>query len=461
MVSISLCLPFIQISICTVYIPPNPDVAYFNQLIDFLLTLSSNCEFLIVIGDFNRPDICWSSLSGTSLLSILLCDFVFESNLSQLITCPTHVKGNILDILLTNNDHLISGLSVTESHSSLPSDHYIISFNIDLTSPSVKHHGSTFVFDYNNADYEGLCDYLLDSDFSVCLLSESIEQVWSFIKNTILEAMNLFIPKVKVKAKVHPKWFNSEIRHTIKCLRSLRRKCSLHPTVNNQSKLHSLEFQLNDLISSAKLCFENHLFMQKSNKIFRYIATLSSTTSVPSIVSSGTSIASDDYNKACLFNTFFYSVFTRSSFQIPPLEELPSPASSLSVIGISELDVFDALSSLDSSKAMGMDGIGPKVLKLSALALYKPIHHLFLLSLSQHYLPTDWRTHLIIPVFKSGDKSSTHNYRPISLLCTVSKLLERLIYDKICFCFSLFISVWISSQAFINSTTTGFFKFHP
>ena len=84
------------------------------------------------------------------------------------------------------------------------------------------------MFDYNNADHEGLCDYLLDSDFSVCLLSESIEQVWSFIKNTILEAMNLFIPKVK--AKVHPKWFNSEIRHTIKCLRTLRRKCSLHPS---------------------------------------------------------------------------------------------------------------------------------------------------------------------------------------------------------------------------------------
>ena len=139
--------------------------------------------------------------------------------------------------------------------------------------------------------------------------------------------------------------------------------------------------------------------MQKSNKDLQiYIATLSSTTSVPSI---GKSIASDDYNKACLFNTFFYSVFTRSSFQIPPLE--PSPASSISVIGISELDVFDALSSLDSSKAMGMDGIGPKVLKQCALALYKPIHHLFLLSLSQHYLPTDWRTHLIIPVFKSGN----------------------------------------------------------
>ena len=38
---------------------------------------------------------------------------------------------------------------------------------------------------------------------------------------------------------------------------------------------------------------------------------------------------------------------------------------------------------------------------------------------------------MIIPVFKSGDKSSVRNYRPISVLCSVSKLLEKLIYDKI------------------------------
>ena len=50
------------------------------------------------------------------------------------------------------------------------------------------------------------------------------------------------------------------------------------------------------------------------------------------------------------------------------------------------------LSILDTSKTMGYDGIGPKVLKNCALALYKPLHHLFLLNLSQHYLPTDWRT---------------------------------------------------------------------
>ena len=54
------------------------------------------------------------------------------------------------------------------------------------------------------------------------------------------------------------------------------------------------------------------------------------------------------------------------------MEELPVPANSLSDIGISELDVFEILSTLDASKAMGFDGIGPKVLKHCALALFKP-----------------------------------------------------------------------------------------
>ena len=52
--------------------------------------------------------------------------------------------------------------------------------------------------------------------------------------------------------------------------------------------------------------------------------------------------------------------------------------------------------------------------------------------------------HLIIPVFKSGDKSSVRNYRPISLLCSVSKILEKLIYDKII----PFVSTSISSCQF-------------
>ena len=132
-----------------------------------------------------------------------------------------------------------------------------------------------------------------------------------------------------------------------------------------------------------------------------------------------------------MFNQYFYSVFTVSSFQLPPLGDLPQPMSTLSKVSFTELDVFHVLQSLDPSKAMGCDGISPKLLKNCALALYQPLHHLFSLSLSQCYLPMEWRVHLIKPIFKSGDKTSVRNYRPISLLSLVSKILEKLVYNSI------------------------------
>lgn len=102
----------------------------------------------------------------------------------------------------------------------------------------------------------------------------------------------------------------------------------------------------------------------------------------------------------------------------------------LSSIVCSESDVLEALYDLDPSKAKGIDGIGPNVLKHCALALYQPLHHLFNKSLVDHCLPTEWRIHNITPIFKSGDRACVSNYRPISLLCCASKVLERIIFKS-------------------------------
>ena len=62
-------------------------------------------------------------------------------------------------------------------------------------------------------------------------------------------------------------------------------------------------------------------------------------------------------------------------------------------------------------------------------ALYYPLYHLFIKCLANSTLPSKWQ-HTIIPIYKSGDCAAVNNYRPISLLCIVSKVLERLVYDK-------------------------------
>ena len=143
----------------------------------------------------------------------------------------------------------------------------------------------------------------------------------------------------------------------------------------------------------------------------------------------GNLTAASDYGKATIFIKFFCSVFVHSSFLLPSTDNLPTLVVSLGDISITEPDVYTTLASLDPSKAHGIDAIGPTILKYCAAALCQPIHHLFMLSLSQHYIPEEWRIHTIIPIFKSGDHSSVLCYRPISLLCSISKVLERIMYN--------------------------------
>ena len=57
--------------------------------------------------------------------------------------------------------------------------------------------------------------------------------------------------------------------------------------------------------------------------------------------------------------------------------------------------------------------------------------HLFSLSISQSYIPAELHLHLIKLLFKSEDRSLVQNYRPISLLCVTSKVLERIIFNDI------------------------------
>ena len=139
-------------------------------------------------------------------------------------------------------------------------------------------------------------------------------------------------------------------------------------------------------------------------------------------------VADSDTDKANMFNAYFYSVFTPAETN----HSLPTDNSShFSSINITEEDVYNALINLDTSKAMGPDGIPSIVLSKCASVLYRPFHHLFSLILRYSYLPRDWKIHKIIPVFKSGDPTQVKNYQPISLLCNISKVLERIIYKLI------------------------------
>ena len=135
-------------------------------------------------------------------------------------------------------------------------------------------------------------------------------------------------------------------------------------------------------------------------------------------------------DKANLFSKFFHSVFVVDAANAT-FHSSSFPVSSLCSIEITLEDTFAALSSCDPSKATGGDRIPPIILKYTAAALAEPIHHLSSLCLSKSYLPTELRRHHITPIHKSGDRSIISNYHPISLLCCISKILKRLVFDNL------------------------------
>ena len=129
-VQIELTCPF---HLCTVYVPPNSDLSYLKSVIDFFtVNILSSC---IIVGDFNLPNICWSSLTGSSAIGASFREFVFNWNLTQHLSVSTHIKGNILDLVLTSDNIQISDLSSNHPGSIINSDHILISFNLNYEGP--------------------------------------------------------------------------------------------------------------------------------------------------------------------------------------------------------------------------------------------------------------------------------------------------------------------------------------
>ena len=375
----------------------------------------------------------WSYL-GTCTSSSF-CEFVFDNNLDQLVAVPTHDKGNILDLVFTDTPHIVHHLSVENHVLADLSDHFLISFAISIDIEAPKDNYPSYIFDYSKTDFDQARSYLWSCDFYPCLSTDDIEFIWTYIKAAITTAIDLSTPRVKLRSKEYPKWSTSETRHLSNCTRTLRRRVKTHPTDANQSKLTLYESHLREKLLSAKQEYEFKLVQQfagcKNGKIYKYMNSLLNHSSLPTIMYHKDLSVATDPEKAEAFNSYFFSVYTTSDFILPPNEDLTHPATCISDITISPTDVLQSLTGLNPSKAKGFDGIGPKILRECAHSLYIPLHHLFTKSLGNHSIPQEWKIHQIVPTYKSGDKQCIRNYRPISLLCCVSKVLERLVYDKI------------------------------
>ena len=117
-----------------------------------------------------------------------------------------------------------------------------------------------------------------------------------------------------------------------------------------------------------------------------------------------------------------------------PLPSIHSPplVSQLSKINIEQFEVESQRSFLDVKKVAGDDGIPTRLLRMLSKNVAPCVFHLFRLGLKSGKLPTQWKQATMIWIYKKGDRSLPSNYRPISLLSSLSKVLERILFIYVC-----------------------------
>ena len=94
-------------------------------------------------------------------------------------------------------------------------------------------------------------------------------------------------------------------------------------------------------------------------------------------------------------------------------------------------EVLKIVNSLKSSKASGHDEVSNSLLKQIIMNIVTPLTFLLNLSLSTGCFPECFKLAKVIPIHKKDDLTCINNYRPISLLSSFSKILERIVYDRL------------------------------
>ncbi len=80
------------------------------------------------------------------------------------------------------------------------------------------------------------------------------------------------------------------------------------------------------------------------------------------------------------------------------------------------------------NKAARLDRISGRLLKLLATVIDKSIAFMLNVSFKTGKFPTEWKTAKVLPIHKQGPTTDTNNYRPISILPILSKIMERYVY---------------------------------
>ena len=216
-------------------------------------------------------------------------------------------------------------------------------------------------------------------------------------------------------------------------------KRSRLPSQNLKDKFRDIRRKIKQMLRESRLNYINSICSvreQNPKRFWSFFKTKTKVSNIPDKVSMKVSntertSANNDVEIANTFNTYFASIFTHDSDTDHQQENHSKTDIILDEITLTNDEVIAVLRNLGNNKAHGPDGVPARLLTETAYQIAPSLCALFNKSLRCGSLPDDWKLANVVPVHKRGEKSYVANYRPISLLSLISKVLERCVLYNI------------------------------
>ena len=440
--------------VCSMYRPPNSRAAYWRLIDESIKKASNTAHKFVILGDFNSDCINDQYYEHYQLL-----DIIQRNNLTQLINEPTRITmttARCIDLILTSNHEIVSESSVLPP---ICSDHHLTRVKLRLKKKTQSKITRT-ILNYSKLNKETFVEKLAEIDFIDYFTNNTVHNSAMFLSESLIEIAKQCMPVKIVKIRENsPDWYDESVA-------SLREeKYFIHYLAKQVNTAHLWEIfrkvrnAYTDLIRKKKKEHLDKLDNRISNRenfgtkqwwklVNNFLKNKNATINeIPPLVENNEIHHSNTEKAGCL-NTFF-SNQSKVEDNNGPLPHLQFSTTQIEQISILPEDVASVIQHLDTNKAVGPDLVHNKLLVAAGSTLNEALTLLFNKSLNNGEFPKIWKIAHVTPIYKlKGERSDCSNYRPISLLSCVGKVLEK--------CIQKYLLQYLNQNNIITPAQSGF-----
>lgn len=306
-------------------------------------------------------------------------------------------------------------------------------------------------YNYSQADWEGLRAHLQQAPLLSALQgSANINSVWRAWRGVFLDAVRHYIPLHTIVIRQKNKtWMNSYLHRLSRNKLRLFHRAQRTKVPEDWRSYKSFRNHCNAEFTRYKSLYYldlQHKITQVDSgghcwwKVVKQAARITDQCPpIQELASPSGEIVTSDVAKANVLAAHFAkqcsdtSLPTRPTSSPHPTTPLPADHPSFSFPLVGPREVTQVLQSLSPHKSSGCPLITNRILRESAAVIADSLVYIYNLSLTSGVFPRDWKHATVCPVYKNrGEQSDPANYRPISLLPAVAKVLDKLQSRALC-----------------------------